>query len=145
VVTAESEEGEAIPEAEAESESETEAEAPSRDVGDGGAEALLEAAWARLLERWDDPEAHKKFRALCAQQDRLDFAGLRYREVQGRDEARAEVAKREIGKIIAVAVAQLETLKSEPKNSRRTVNLIGFAVVFGLLLSVLYMFLYAQQ
>ena len=105
-------------------------------------DAALEAAWARVEEAWDDEDAHRKFKALAASLGRLDFAGTRYRGVRDGDPERADVAQREIDRLVALAMSQLEVTRSaEPKSGRRIVNLLAVAVVLGLLLSALWVFL----
>ncbi len=70
----------------------------------------LEAAWAALERRWDDPEAHHALLAGCTDLDALTAVGRRYRAVlEARPgDPRAQEAKAEILKrATVIGLAQL--------------------------------------
>jgi hypothetical protein len=70
----------------------------------------VEAAWAEVARRWDDPAAHRELLASCADLEALAELGRRYREVL---EARPDdpVARGMKGEILkratAIGLAQL--------------------------------------
>lgn len=99
----------------------------------------IESAWAKVLAEWEDERAHKAFVLLASSTGRLGEAGRRYREVQASDPARAEVAKRETDRILALAMQNLATLKTEPPRSSKAVLMaIAFAVMSALIVSALW-------
>jgi hypothetical protein len=92
-------------------------------------------AWEKLQEDWGDPEAHKRFIALCLTRERLAEAGRLYREVRDQDddaERRAE-AERQIDRILTHALSTLEVMKSPPAPKRNTALLLVATVIFVLL------------
>lgn len=106
----------------------------------------LEAAWARAEAEWDDDDAHRKFIALCAGFGRLDAAGGRYRAVRESDPERAEVAKKQIDRIVAHAMATLQVTRTEPsERPRRSLLLAALVLMIGLLSIALWVWLDAQR
>lgn len=95
------------------------------DVGDA-----IERAWSDLRERWDDERAHQAFVSLCASTDRLAEAGRRYREVHEREPERAERARAQLDRIVAVAMQSLSALKTEP--APKSAKLRMFLVSLGI-------------
>lgn len=93
------------------------------------ADAAIEESWQRVLGAWDDDRAHEAFVVLCASLDRLADAGRRYREVRERDAARADRAKRQIDRILALAMQSLGALKTE--SSPRSAKTKMFFVALG--------------
>jgi len=94
-------------------------------------------AWAEVERAWDDPEAHRRFRALCATLGRLPEAGRRYREVRDRDPARREAAERHIDALLALAASSLEGLRSPPRDlagRRRGLFLVALIVGVGMVI-----------
>ena len=127
--------------------------APSRLTGTEGAtppdeelDEALEAAWARAEAEWDDDDAHRKFIALCASFGRLDAAGGRYRAVRESDPERAEVAKKQIDRIVAHAMATLQVTRTEPsERPRRSLLFAALVLMIGLLSIALWIWLDAQR
>ena len=108
----------------------------SLESGVDADEDSIDAAWKVLEASWDEPEAHQRFVALCLTQNRLDAAGKRYRKVRDEDEdpeRRAE-ANRQIDRILAKALVNLEILRSPPPPKRNTTLLLIATLVFVLLL-----------
>jgi hypothetical protein len=95
----------------------------------------ITTAWEKLQEDWADPEAHKRFIALCMTQERLAEAGRLYREVRDGDddEARRAEAERQIDQILNRALSTLEVMKSPPPPKRRTALLLLATVIFVVL------------
>jgi hypothetical protein len=99
----------------------------------------IESAWHEVLAQWEDERAHKAFVLLASSTGCLAEAGRRYREVQESDPARADVAKRETDRILALALQGLTTLKSEPpRTSKALLMAIAFAVMSALIISALW-------
>lgn len=93
----------------------------------------IDAAWDALQEAWDEPGAHKRFLAVCVGHDRLKDAGMRYRSViDGDDPKRRAVAERQIDRILASAMSNLEAHRTPPPR-RNTKLLLVALVVFVLL------------
>ena len=107
-------------------------------------EEALEAAWETVLESWDDDDAHRKLIALCQSFGRLDFAGAHYRAIANDEkDARHAVAKKQIDRILAAAMATLETTKTEPSPAPRR-NVMLFALVMATALIMLAIWVYLE-
>ena len=102
----------------------------------------LEAAWEKVLEEWDDDDSHRKLIALCQSFGRLDFAGSRYREIANDEgDERHLVAKKQIDRILAAAMATLETTKTEPSPApRRKVLLFALLMATALILFAMWVY-----
>jgi hypothetical protein len=113
----------------------------SEPVGDA-----LEPAWQAVLAAWDDPAAHKRFLTLCASTDRFADAGRRYREIRDTEPERADVARAQIDKLLAMAMQNLEALKTEPRarNAKSTMTLIALGVSGALVITALWSMLRAM-
>lgn len=99
----------------------------------------IEAAWQQVRADWDDEEAHRRFRALCAAVGRLPEAGRRYREVRERDPdpARRAAAERHIDALLALATSTLEHLRTPPRDlagQRRGLFLAALLVATALVI-----------
>lgn len=122
-------------------------DAPSPAVdADPPGEDALEAAWARVLARWDDDEAHARFRALAVTLGQLPEAGRRYRAVRDGDEdaARREDASRHIDALLATAMTTLEASRDplpDPHRTRRGLFLVATGLTVALLLGALFLWL----
>lgn len=103
----------------------------------------IESAWRKVLAQWDDERSHKAFLMLCSTSGALGEAGKRYRSVRESDPARADEAKRQIDKVLGMAMANLAELKTEsPKTSNRRILLVIAALIAGALaLSALWVLL----
>lgn len=103
----------------------------------------IDVAWAEVEASWDDPTAHKRFVALCQSLRRLPEAGQHYRSVrEGADEDRSKVAKREIDRILTMALASLEAIRTPPPSRRSPIMLfIALVVAVALMGSVSYLVL----
>lgn len=104
----------------------------------------LEAAWETVLESWDDDESHRKFVALCQSLRRLEFAGTHYRPIASDDaDERQAVAKKQIDRILAAAMATLETTKTEPSPAPRR-KVVFFALLVATALIMLAIWVYTE-
>lgn len=98
----------------------------------------IAAAWSELERAWQDPDAHRRFVALCAARGALPRAGQLYRGVRDSDPRRAEEAGRRLDAVTAAALAQLAATKSPPAPPRRRmmwliVGACGFAAFYAVL------------
>lgn len=110
--------------------------------------APLDAAWKNVVQRWDDPAAHKAFVVLAAQLDQLQDAARRYREaksdaehvtvegyrVPGDPASRTEVAERGLQLVLAQALARFESQPREdrPKSGGLALPVAAMMMLFGL-------------
>lgn len=72
----------------------------------------LDAAWAALLDRWDQEERHKAFVGLAAALGRLPDAARRYRSVSG-EPARSARAKEGVERILTAAMSAMTPMARE--------------------------------
>lgn len=98
---------------------------------------VIMAAWAKLETEWDNDQAHRRFIALCANNDALDEAGRLYRTVRDSDPSRRDEAARRLNAILAAAFQQLSPQRGEPPRTRRMMWLIVGACGFVLAHAVL--------
>ncbi|HET9956039.1 MAG TPA: hypothetical protein VFQ61_16145 [Polyangiaceae bacterium] len=99
------------------------------------ADPVLEAAWKRVLDHWDEEQAHTGFLDYCRLSGRLVEAAVRYRGMTG-DRARAELAEKKLKAVALLALTQLETTRTEPRpvNPRRSgYVLISFVFLLGII------------
>ena len=75
----------------------------------------IEAAWQKVLQDWDEDDAHKRFIVLCESFNVLHEAGSRYRSIRESDPERSERAKKQIDRILASAMSKLSIERSEPQ------------------------------
>jgi hypothetical protein len=95
----------------------------------------VDQAWEKVERAWDDPDAHRRFIALCRALGRLPDAGRLYREVRERDDLRRSTAEARIADLLSAATLELEAQRSEPPagRSRRWLTLIGLLVMLALM------------
>lgn len=96
----------------------------------------IELAWHRVMEQWNDPQAHSAFLALCMELDRLPEAGRRYREVRDRDPERSEEAGRRIDELLTLATQRLQLHRTPPPVDRGRRRLFWLALGVSLCLLV---------
>lgn len=96
---------------------------------------VLAKAWETVRAEWADEARHAAFIELCAQQQRLPDAGALYRGVKEREPERAELAERQLQRIMARALSMLAQHAPQPiaPSARRVVLLVA-VVVSGLLM-----------
>ncbi|MBX3275825.1 MAG: hypothetical protein KF729_36545 [Sandaracinaceae bacterium] len=91
----------------------------------------VETTWQEVLAAFDDEAVHKKFLALSAGLGRLGDAGARYRAIKDApDDPRAAMASAQVEKLIALAMQNLDGLKSPPPN-KSTTKTVLLLVAFG--------------
>lgn len=86
----------------------------------------LEALWKNVLDHWDEDQAHGAFLDHCQNSDQLVEAAVRYRGMSG-DHERGEGAKKRLQGVAILAMAKLETQRSNRPRPRR--GLAGWVVV----------------
>lgn len=77
----------------------------------------LESVWAEVVAHWDDDAAHERFVAIAQTLDALPDAAGRYRAAAA-DPERKERAETMLGRITAIALATLSTMKPEADPTR---------------------------
>lgn len=89
----------------------------------------LEAAWGKLLEDFADEDAHRRFQALASTLGKLPEAGARYRKVRDddADPAKKEVARRQIERLLGLAMQSLAVEKSPPRKPQQDRRLLFIA------------------
>ena len=101
----------------------------------------LEARWAEVVEKWDDPAVHDAFVEHCRQTTALAEAAARYRSVlEGkgdayRDNARGAEAQKRLERIAVLAMYSLQQEKTDPaiaKPPRWVLVGVGFLVVLAI-------------
>jgi hypothetical protein len=93
----------------------------------------IDTAWQGVEAAWNDESRHRAFVGLCLALGRLPDAGRRYREVRDRDPGRRAEAERQIDRVLAVALQQLELGRSAPPPARR----LGLTIVAAVLSTVM--------
>jgi len=106
-------------------------------------DTILEARWKAVLDDWDDDAAHGAFLQYCETSDQLLEAAVRYRGMAG-DRHRGPSADKKLAAISLLAMAKLETVRTEPTASFPTVTRLALVVFFvasalALLLAFRYM------
>ncbi|MCB9597954.1 MAG: hypothetical protein H6719_34880 [Sandaracinaceae bacterium] len=95
------------------------------------AEDPVEEIWQEVLASFDDEAVHKKFLTLCAGLDRLGEAGARYRPITAdEDDPRREMAKRQVDRLIGLAMQNLDAIKTPP-TKKGNLKTIIFLVALG--------------
>lgn len=94
----------------------------------------IEAAWQKVLEDWDDDDAHKRFIVLCESFNILHEAGSRYRAIRESEPERGDQAKKQIDRILVSAMSKLSVERSEPqKRPPRAVWILAVVLFLALL------------
>lgn len=109
------------------------------DFGEMGDQDPIEAAFAALRQTWEDQEAHKQFIGLCVSMSRLHDAGRLYREYRERaeDDADKAVADRQLARVLAAAMANLDTLpRAQPKTGQKRMLYVAAGTLTVLLWSL---------
>lgn len=106
----------------------------------------IATAWDEVLDAWDDERAHKRFLVLCERLDRLGDAGRRYRAMKDEVPARAEMADRQIERVLGLAMQNLAPLRTPPprRGPRSPMFLFALSVSGALIASALYSLLRAM-
>ena len=95
----------------------------------------LDEAWERIERDWSDEKAHEAFLALAEALGGLGFAGRHYGEVRKAGGDRVEMAERQIERIQARALAQLQTMRTDTdrvKEVKRWSTWVGLIIAVGL-------------
>lgn len=98
----------------------------------------IEALWAHVLDHWEEEKAHAAFLQHCDQLNQLAEAATRYRGMTG-DHTRAEIAEKKLKAIAVLAMAKLETQRSQPSSgSRSLLTWVAFFLLTAAALTVAY-------
>lgn len=89
----------------------------------------LEALWKKVLDDWDNQALHGTFLEYCQSNGRLVEAAVRYRGMSG-DRERGESAEKHLKSVLALAMAQLETLRSPRPESQSRAGSIALILLF---------------
>lgn len=89
----------------------------------------LEVLWKKALDDWDDDAAHVAFIEYCRVHDRLPEAAARYRGMAG-DRERGPSAEKRLKALLALAMAQLETMRSPQAEARSRGRALAMIVLF---------------
>lgn len=95
----------------------------------------IDEAWATVEAAWGDEEAHRRFLGVCTALERLPEAGKRYRRVRESDPARAEVATKQIDRLLGLATQQLEGTRVDAPTTehKRTLSWVAFFMMLLLM------------
>lgn len=104
-------------------------------LGDHPLADSLRARWAELRTNLDDQAGHKAFIRTCAEANLMEFAGLCYRRLGGREDPRVTAYRDQVIAAALARVGAIETRATEVMTSRlRTLLVLGVAafIVMGL-------------
>jgi hypothetical protein len=82
-------------------------------------DASVETLWSHVLDHWGDEKTHTAFLQYCDQTNQLPEAAARYRGMAG-DHTRAEVAEKKLKAVAVLALAKLESERTQPSNAPRS-------------------------
>lgn len=91
---------------------------------------MVEGAWLRVVEDWENDELHKAFVGACLSAGRLPEAGRRYREVKAKGGAKAERAEAQIAKLLTLGMTLMEQERTPPPKKKNRV--VTFLVILAL-------------
>lgn len=103
-----------------------------------GVHEAVEAAWARAVERWDDPSRHEALLGLVAQHSAFAWAAGKYKERAG--DAIAERQLERLRKSATATMLATASRKPAPKDGpyKRTILLVALLLVM-IVLGLVYM------
>ncbi|MBN1612525.1 MAG: hypothetical protein JW940_38195 [Polyangiaceae bacterium] len=93
------------------------------------ADPVLAALWKRVVERWEDEQAHAAFLEHCRATDQLVEAAVRYRGMTG-DRDRSEAAQKRLQGVTVLALAQLEASRTSARQLHRQAGRLILIVLF---------------
>jgi hypothetical protein len=100
----------------------------------------FEALWRHTLDHWQDEKAHTAFLQYAEQHNLLAEAAARYRGMTG-DHTRAELAEKKLAAVAVLAIAKLESQRSERAAPTNRLVLIAVGLVAFTAIALLYLFL----
>jgi hypothetical protein len=89
----------------------------------------LEALWKQVVDDWENDKSHAAYLELCNAKNRLAEAAARYRGMAG-DRERGPTAEKRLQAVLALALAQLETLRTPALETRRSYRGVALIVFF---------------
>ena len=108
---------------------------------DAPGSAALEETWAKVVARWDDDEAHRKFISLAASLSQLPEAGKRYREARDRAPSPEyrKVAESQLDRLFVTAMAVMQAARTPPVEKKQTLRWVAFALMMLMILAATYL------
>lgn len=113
-----------------------EEEKPLESVDDG-ADALFEALWAKVLERWDDDKPHQTLLQHALDKQKLPELAGRYRALKD-DPDKGARAQKKIDGIVVAATQMLMATKSPPRTKTPWTWTASAALLFGLVIAFIF-------
>ncbi|MEZ4223566.1 MAG: hypothetical protein R3B13_21640 [Polyangiaceae bacterium] len=100
----------------------------------------LDALWRQVVADWDNDKSHAAYLEMCNAKNRLAEAAARYRGMAG-DRERGASAEKRLQAVLALALAQLELLRSPPPEAQRRFGGVALTLFFvgGILLILAYL------
>ncbi|MEZ4288220.1 MAG: hypothetical protein R3A47_08775 [Polyangiales bacterium] len=98
----------------------------------------LDDAWARVVERWDDDDAHQRFLTFCTSEGALGDAAARYRALIESSE-HAGVAQKQLSRIVILATQQLDSMAGQPPRARSALRWFALLFMLGCFATALYL------
>lgn len=92
-------------------------------------------AWEAVDRDWDDDEAHRRLLALARELDALPLVAGRYRDAVRAVPERGEVAAKQQGRIVALAIARFEESAAPRSNAPARVLMVLRVLAFAFLLT----------
>ncbi len=89
----------------------------------------LELLWKKVVDDWDNDKAHALFLEHCRATGALPEAAARYRGMAG-DRERGPTAEKRLSAVLALALAQLETLRSPPAEQKKHARGLVWVLLF---------------
>jgi hypothetical protein len=93
------------------------------------ADPELLALWKKVVDRWEDEQAHAAFLEHCRATDQLVEAAVRYRGMAG-DRDRSEAAQRRLQGVTALALAELEASRTPARQLNWQAGRLVLVVLF---------------
>lgn len=103
---------------------------------------VVNEAWRRVLDDWENVATHDKFINICATLGELQQAAAHYRSLARSDESRAEEAERRINSIASIATQALLAMpRTDPAASSRGVRIAALVVCMAIVIAALVQYL----
>lgn len=104
----------------------------------------LEALWKNVLDHWDEDAAHAAFLEHCRNTKKLAEAASRYRGMSF-DRTRGETAHKRLQAVAVLAMAELESIRSPPREPRGRAASLSLLVFFLAATIALVVYLYIAR
>lgn len=91
----------------------------------------IETLWLHAVDNWDAEQAHAALLELAKNPEQLSALAGRYRVMKA-DPARSEIADRQLGRIAALAMAQLSVRHRPPDTRNQRWKLYLWSALFAI-------------